>query len=310
MTKLSTTTPKKAEPLNVLLNKQSSGAEYSRRGDSFCVNQVTVVHGINRMKGQTRSQLVNCSDGNLYVIKTAPNPEHRRVLANELLATLIGACIWLPFPAIAIVRIPTQLLLALTEGRCFTLGAYEPEATGSHFGSRYAFEPRLQTMDFMPPDILHRLKSTRAFAGMLAFDKWMGNVDDRQAIFTRIAPDPMYSARFIDQSMCFNGAEWSFPDIPLRGCYEQNEVYTNVTDWGSFEPWLSRIETLSPDVIWAVANSVPANWYDGQERSLDALINTLIARRAKVRDLILAFRRSNRNPFPNWRGNAVQQVWV
>ena len=37
--------------------------------------------------------MIRCSDGNFYVVKFQNNPQHRRVLANEMLATRLADAI-------------------------------------------------------------------------------------------------------------------------------------------------------------------------------------------------------------------------
>jgi hypothetical protein len=148
-----------------------------------------------------------------------------------------------------------------------------------------------------------------AFGGMLALDKWTGNMDGRQAAFWRRARERKYAATFIDQGNCFNAGEWTFPDYPLRGVYARNEVYAGVRGWESFEPWLSPIEKMEADVVWSLAEEIPPEWYGGEWDELDRLVRTLIARRRLVRDLINAFRVSSRMPFPRWRPTALFCRW-
>jgi len=42
---------------------------------------------IRRMPGGAQPHLMRCSDEQYYVVKFQNNPQHRRVLANELLPT-------------------------------------------------------------------------------------------------------------------------------------------------------------------------------------------------------------------------------
>ena len=70
--------------------------------------------------------------------------------------------------------------------------------------------------------------------------------------------------------------------------------------WRSFEPWLSRIEALDQSKLWAVAEAVPPEWYGGDPAVLEQLMETLYARRGRVRELLAGCRDSNRAPFPIW----------
>jgi hypothetical protein len=245
---------------------------------------------------------MRCSDNCFYVVKFCNNPQHRRVLANELLATRLAEQAGLPVPTTAVVEVDEWLVkhtpelhiqLAHTNVRC------QP---GLHFGSQYVVNPlEGQVFDHLPMAVLDRVRNLETFAGMLIVDKWTGNVDDRQAAFWRRLKERKYTASFIDQGHCFNAGEWTFPDNPLRGVYAKNEVYSGVKSWESFEPWLSRIENMEEQVVWRLAAEIPPEWYDGEWNSVENLVKLLLSRRGMVRNLIAAFRDSVRNPFPEWR---------
>jgi hypothetical protein len=135
---------------------------------------------------------------------------------------------------------------------------------------------------------------------MLAFDKWTCNADGRQAAFWKRSGQRKFTASFIDQGYCFNAGEWSFPDAPLRGVFGRNDVYADITGWDSFEPWLSRIESFPESPLQSLVDQIPPEWYDSAVDELDRLLCQLLERRSLVRDLVLSFKNSSRNPFPNW----------
>lgn len=58
---------------------------------------VLATQEIRRMRGGAQSHLMLASDGKLYVVKFQNNPQHIRVLANEMLATRLGPPSGLPF---------------------------------------------------------------------------------------------------------------------------------------------------------------------------------------------------------------------
>ena len=51
---------------------------------------VLAVQAIRRMRGGAQSQLMLGADGKLWVVKFQNNPQHIRVLANELIATRLA----------------------------------------------------------------------------------------------------------------------------------------------------------------------------------------------------------------------------
>ena len=266
---------------------------------------VEAVQHVRRMRGGAQGHLMRCSDGNFYVVKFQNNPQHLRVLTNEMLATRLAERAGLPVPVTEMVEVGEWLVehtpelsiqLAHNTIRC---------DAGLQFGSRYVVDPLVgQVFDYIPVEMLDRVRNLKAFAGMLVLDKWTGNANGRQAAFWRKSRERLYTASFIDQGYCFNAGEWTFPDFPLRGVYAHNEVYAGVRGWESFEPWLSQVETMDESVVWEVVSGIPPAWYANQDEELEKLARTLIARRGMVRGLIAAFRSSVRNPFPEWREQA------
>jgi len=248
---------------------------------------------------------MRCSDGHYYVVKFKNNPQHPRVLANELLATRLAERAGLPVPQTEVIEVEDWLIAHTPELNIQLAHCTIPCEAGLQFGSRYVVHPlEGQVFDYMPVEMLNRVRNLETFAGMLTIDKWTGNANGRQATFWRKTRERKYTATFIDQGYCFNAGDWNFPDHPLRGIYARNDVYTGVTGWGSFEPWLSNIETLDADVICSIANEIPPEWYGNDWDALDCLIKLLTERRCMIRELITAFRMSSRRPFPNWKEDA------
>ena len=263
---------------------------------------VLAVQAIRRMRGGAQSQLMLGSDGKLWVVKFQNNPQHLRVLANELIATRLAEAIGLTVPVTDVVEV-TEWLIRNTPAMQVDLTAHraEPCKPGLQFGCQFigGLMPG-QVVDYLPEQQLAEVRNLHEFAGMLALDKWTGNCNGRQAVFERKPREKKYRATFIDQGFCFNAGEWSFPDSPLRGVYQRNLVYRDVTGWKSFEPWLSRIEEFNDRKAWAIAELVPPEWYGGHPTELERLIEQLLRRRSRVRELIESFRDSDREPFPNW----------
>jgi hypothetical protein len=270
---------------------------------------VTAVQAVQRMRGGAQSQLMLGDDAALWVVKFQNNPQHLRVLANELIATRLAEAVGLTVPKCEVVEV-SEWLIAHSPGMVMEMarGARERCAAGLQFGSKFVggLMPG-QVVDYLPESQMSELRNPAEFLGMLAVDKWAGNCNGRQAVFERKPRERKYRAIFVDQGFCFNAGEWTFPDAPLRGVFARNAVYQRVTGWESFEPWLSRVEGFAAERLWSIAEAVPPVWYGGDLRTIERLMETMLVRRGKVRELILAFRDSGREPFPNW-GAKVQVV--
>lgn len=280
----------------------STGPSCDNRRGNPNINEVSAVRHVRRMRGGSQSHLMRCSDGKLYVVKFLNNPQHARVLANELLATGLAHLTGLPVPNMSLIRVDAFLIQKTPELTVCRVDATIPCEAGIQFGSEYIINPlEGRIFDDFPAEQLNRVRNLADFAGMLAFDKWTCNVDSRQATFWRKSRQKKYTATFIDQGYCFNAGRWTtFLDNPLRGNYGRNEVYAGVSGWGSFEPWLSRIEGMDDRSMLALGGRIPPDWSITMS-DLSCLLTTLIDRRSMVRDLIRDFRFSRSKPFPNWR---------
>jgi hypothetical protein len=260
------------------------------------------VQAIRPMRGGAQSQLMLGSDGNLWVVKFRNNPQHLRVLANELIATRIAEALRLSVPKTDVVEVSEWLIdhspgMMVDAGR----GARVRCEAGLQFGSQFVggLMPG-QVVDYLPEPQMEEVRNLAEFAGMLVVDKWTGNCNGRQAVFERRPRERRYRAIFIDQGYCFNAGEWTFPDSPMRGVFARNQVYRNIMGWESFEPWLSRMEALPAETLWKIAEQVPPDWYGGDPATIERLMETLLRRKGRVRELLDGFRLSSREPFPQW----------
>ena len=256
---------------------------------------------VRKMRGGAQSHLMLGSDRLAYVVKFQNNPQNLRVLANEFMATLLAQALGLTVPQAEIVEVPQWLIAGTKDLRMECERGPEPCKAGLQFGSRFVggLLPG-QTMDYLPEHHLGAVTNLSEFAGMLVMDKWMCNSDRRQAVFHKSLHEKRYMATFIDQGYCFDAANWTFADAPMRGVYARDLVYRDVKGWDSFEPWLSRVGRMDPQTAWNIARRVPPEWYGDRFDELEALIERLMTRRRRIRELIIDFRESPRKPFPQW----------
>jgi hypothetical protein len=261
------------------------------------------IEHIRRMRGGAQGHLMRCSDGGYYIVKFQNNPQHLRILVNEMLGTRLAARMGLPVPRTEIVEVARDLI-ALTADLVMQLGmGRTPCRDGRQFASRYPGDPaKLAVYDFLPDEQLREVTNLSDFVGMLVYDKWTCNTNGRQAVFFTAPGQSRYEAMMIDQGFCFNAGEWNFPDAPLRGLYLRHRVYAQVTGMESFEPWLGRVEQrMTRAVVGEIADQIPPEWYNDEYEQLNQLVLRLDQRRLRVRELILAARDSGRQPFANWK---------
>jgi hypothetical protein len=256
------------------------------------------------MRGASQPHMLRCEDGGSYVVKFRNNPQHPRVLANEMIACQLARLVGLPVPAPAFVDVPKELI----QGNPLLVFEIEnhrkPCDPGVQFGSRFPGIPS-QTMvvDFLPDRLLRRVKNlTPIFLGAFVFDKWTCNCDGRQVIFYRGEDEEgsAYSAALIDQGFCFNDGDWNFPDSPFRSFYPRRLVYESVRGFNSFEPYLSNIESLEANHLAECMRGIPEEWCEPDPGQLTRLVETLYERRQKLRQIIFDAKLCSLDPFPNW----------
>lgn len=266
---------------------------------------------IRRMRGGAQSHLMRCADGHYYVVKFQNNPQHPRILVNELLGTRLASRLGLPTTPVAIVEVSEELICLTPDLAMEHPRHRSPCQPGLQFGSRYPGDPRRLTLhDFLPDQQLRQVENLHDFAGMLVFDKWTCNTNGRQTLFvsdahtaqaTDASPAAGYRTLMIDQGFCFSAGDWRLPDAPLRGLYSRNRVYEGITGMESFGPWLERLEKrITEGVLDEVSRDIPPEWYGDDYDELLRLLEQIYRRRTRVPELLLEAKKSNRQPFPNW----------
>lgn len=266
---------------------------------------VRAVEFVRKMRGASQPSLMRCDDGENYVVKFRNNPQHIRILANELLAGRLAQLLGLPVPGTALIDVSAEII-AGNPAIDFDLARGRVQChPGLSFGSRFPGPPgETLVMDFLPDRLLRRVKSVdKVFLGALVFDKWTCNCDGRQVIFYRgeNSEGPGYSAALIDQGFCFNDGEWSFPDSPIRSLYPRRVVYESVRGLESFQPFLARLENLDATEIEDCARGIPDDWCGGELEKLKRLLERLYDRRRRMRQAIIDAKNSPLAPFPNWK---------
>ena len=180
---------------------------------------ISAVQHIRRMRGAAQGHLMRCSDEHLYIVKFRNNPQHPRVLANELLATRLAECAGLPVPVTMIVEVGKWLVKHTPELHVQLPHGVIQCQPGLQFGSRYVTS--LQdgpVFDYFPAKMLGRVQNLEAFVGMLIIDKWTGNTDLRQAAFWRRRGEPTYTGPSSIREIVSMRATGLFPMILCVEC--------------------------------------------------------------------------------------------
>jgi hypothetical protein len=287
---------------------------------------------IRKMRGGAQAHLLECDDGCFYVVKFRNNPQHRRILINEWIASVFLNYLQISTPAAAIVNLSPAFLESNPDIYIQLGSRHQAVEPGWHFGSRYPGDPgKIMVYDFLPDALLHKVVNAGEFLGVLAFDKWMSNADARQSIFFRArlhpgpaseshsaqrsgfapqapragfvaqAPRAGFVALMMDHGYVFDGPHWKFPDSPLQGLYFRPSVYQSVQGFDDFQPWLDRLLYFPEEVVDEAQKQIPPEWVDEDAALLQIMLEKLMSRRRRVPDLIRDSRQGRINPFPEWK---------
>ncbi len=265
------------------------------------------------MRGGAQAHLMEADDGRFYVVKFQNNPQHRRILVNELVSSVLLRYLRIAVPDTALVRVTREFLDENSEVFIHLGARRVPVVPGWHFGSCFPGDPnRNAVYDFIPDVLLGKVVNLPDFVGALVLDKWTGNADARQAVFFRArirdwvvgadAPQLQkgFIAQLVDHGYCFDGPHWDYADSPLQGLYMRPLVYQHVTGWDDFQPWLDQVVDFPDEVVDEAAKQVPAEWLESDEAAFQNLLEKLMSRRKRVPDLLRDCSRGRVDPFPNW----------
>src|SRR5947209_5037776 len=161
-------------------------------------NGLAAVQHLRPMRGGSQSHLMRASDGAFYVTKFQNNPQHLRILANEMIATQLGRWLGLPMPEVAVMSVSEWLIGHSPEMRVRLSSGSVPCQSGRQLASLYSSGETGQAMfDYLPESALEKVENLGDFARVLVLDKWACNCDGRQAIFRRAANCGSFRAAFI-----------------------------------------------------------------------------------------------------------------
>jgi hypothetical protein len=268
---------------------------------------------IRKMRGGAQAHLLEADDGDYYIVKFQNNPQHRRILVNEFVASQILTHLQISSPGHQIIRLSAEFLAANPEVHLQTGTRRLDIEPGWHFGSRHPGNPNTMAVyDFIPDALLVQVANAEQFRAILVFDRWVANADGRQTIFFRaqlndwlaqpgIPPRKLgFVALMIDHGFAFNGPHWDLPDSAVTGLYPRRIVYDGVRSLADFEPWLDRIVNFPAEVFDKALRQIPPEWIQDDEAALDRLFELLLRRRKRIRELLTDCRKAPGNPFPRW----------
>src|SRR5690349_927365 len=128
---------------------------------------LTAVRHMRKMRGGAQSHLLEADDGQYYVVTLRNNSQHRRILINELVCSVLLDYLRIAAPETALLHVNSEFLATNADVH-LTLGSRRLEVEpGWHFGSRYPGDPaRTAVYDFLPDALLPSVVNLEDFRGI------------------------------------------------------------------------------------------------------------------------------------------------
>src|SRR5215831_20439317 len=93
------------------------------------------------MRGGAQAHLLDAEDGHSYVVKFRNNPQHRRILVNEWIASVFLKYLGISTPEPAMIRLTPDFIAQNPEMDMQTGRERRTPSEGWHYGSRYPGDP-------------------------------------------------------------------------------------------------------------------------------------------------------------------------
>ena len=222
---------------------------------------LTAVRHVRKMRGGAQAHLLEADDGCWYVVKFRNNPQHPRILVNELLSSVLLGYLKIAAPETALIQVTARNSWPANPEIHFTLGdrARRPSNRAGISARAIPAIPRaIAVYDFLPDALLRQWStwrisapswsSTNGWATPMAASLSLSRRGARKA-GAPPARRPGFVARMIDHGFAFNGPHWELTDSPLQGLYARRLVYESVRSLDDFQPWLEQVVHFPEEVI-------------------------------------------------------------
>ena len=180
---------------------------------------VSALQHLRPLRGGAQAHLLRACDGACYVTKFQNNPQHVRVLANEMLATNLGLALGLPMSTVEMIEVSDWLIEQTEDLRISLGGAKIPCRGGKQLGSLYVgCESPGMSLDYLPVSCCRVLAILVTSHGSLSWTSGRATATDgRQSSRKRgeSSDTPQPSVTRGIASMPANGVS---PIIPCEGC--------------------------------------------------------------------------------------------
>jgi hypothetical protein len=231
---------------------------------AFGKDSAFVTHYVRSLRGGSQPILARASDGFLYVVKFANNPQGPNLLFNESAGSELYLACGLPVPDWTPLWVSDSFLDGNRD--CWMQapnGRLRP-ASGLCFGSRYLGLDGERLLEILPGSMFNRVRNQVSFWLAWLIDVCAEHVDNRQAIFVEDA-EGWLDACFVDHGHLFGGPTAESNRNFRVSRYLDPRIYAGV----SFRALLDfhrRLQTLDLDKLRQRIEAIPSQWSHASAR--------------------------------------------
>ena len=219
---------------------------------------VVVTRHIQKLRGGSQPILVEASDGLLYVVKFANNPQGANLLFNESVGNELFRACKLSVPAWKPLQIDNSFLDR--NPSCWMEtgdGMRRPEA-GLCFGSRFLGDERGRLLEILPGSSFMRVRNHRSFWMAWMVDICAGHTDNRQALFQQ-DPKGQLNAYYVDNGHMFGGPKGEQRLHFQASRYLDARIYQSVSS-DHLLNFRKIARCMDVDRLWASVQELPDHW--------------------------------------------------
>lgn len=217
-----------------------------------------IVRYIRKLCGCTQSILAEGSDGRLYVVKFANNPQGPNIPFNESVGSELYRACGLTVPEWKPLLVTNSFLesnpacwIAMPTSRLV------PNA-GWCFGSRFLGSEGKRLLEILPGSSIARVRNVWNFWLAWLVDICADHADHRQALFEE-RPDGRLSTVFIDHGHLFGGPHGIQKCGPRVSRYLDARIYRDLSS-KNIATIQDRLKSLKVDLLWQQTLNLPDEW--------------------------------------------------
>jgi len=219
---------------------------------------VFVTHFIRNLRGGSQPFLSQASDGLLYVVKLADNPQGPNLLFNESAGSELYRACGLIVPERRPLVISDFFLDNNRECWRETPEGRTRPASGICFGSRFLGKTGDRLLEILPGCCFRRVRNRAHFWLAWLIDVCAEQTDNRQAIFVEDS-DSWLNAYFVDNGHLFGGPRADMKKNFIASRYLDQRIYQAVSPEEPAE-YLKVVRSLDTDKLWKQIELIPAGW--------------------------------------------------